>query len=337
MGGGTSAGGRVPTRWSEAVRERRGAGRTLLRTQGLTVTDIHCCEDRTGFVGPGYEGMYGVALTRAGGYLRRVNGEEFFVDVTGGYLLWPGDEHHIAHPAGPGDRSTILQVDMRLFADRFDRRPAAPHRPNARGIALDGAADLRHRALVAAAHRGTDAFELTERTHALLDGVAASAGQWTVRGSGGPATVRAHRKLAADACAALTARTEHLPVLTLDELARTVGASPHHLSRVFRAVTGRTLTAHRNQLRVRAVLNVLAEGGPGPGLRALAATYGFADQAHLTRVVRQYTGAVPSSVRRQLAPVESVRRQLAPVESVRRQLAPIEHESSTRSPYRRPG
>ncbi|CAM5652773.1 AraC family transcriptional regulator [Streptomyces spiroverticillatus] len=318
-------GDRVPARWSEVVRERRGAGQTLFCTDALTVTDIHCCEDRTGFVGPGREDMYGVALTRAGGYLRRVNGEEFFVDVTGGHLLRPGDEHHIAHPAGSGDRSTILQMDARYFADRFDRRPRAPHLSGARAVAVDGATDLRHRAFVAAARRGADVFELTERTHALLDGVAGAAGQWTVRGSCGPATAKAHRRLAADACAALTAHPEHLPALTLDELARTVGASPHHLSRVFRAVTGSTLTAYRNQVRVRAVLHALAEGGPG--LRALAAAYGFADQAHLTRVVRQYTGAVPSSVRQELAPVRRT--------PARR--APIEHESSTPAPHRGPG
>ena len=61
--------------------------------------------------------------------------------------------------------------------------------------------------------------------------------------------------------------------LSLDEVAREVGASPHHLSRVFQRVTGSSLTAYRNRLRVRAVLDTLAEPddrplGPGGGATA---------------------------------------------------------------------
>ncbi|MFI5807021.1 helix-turn-helix transcriptional regulator [Streptomyces sp. NPDC051561] len=298
------AGRRMPERWSEAVRERRGDGRVLLRTAGLGIVDVHCCEDRTGFAGPGCEDMYGVVLTRAGSYLRRVNGEEFFVDSTGGYVMCPGDEHLIAHPVGPGDRSTILQCDRDLFNDLFVERSSRRH------VLVDGVTDLRHRALVAAARRGADPFELAERAHVLLDAVAGAASQ---EAAGRPqrtaslrtaalrtTTQRAHRRIAADACAVLAARTAYPPVPALGELAREIGVSPHHLSRVFRAVTGRTLTAYRNALRVRAVLQAIEEGQWG--LRALAATHGFADQAHLTRVMRQYTGSLPSAVREQLAP-----------------------------------
>jgi AraC-like DNA-binding protein len=32
-------------------------------------------------------------------------------------------------------------------------------------------------------------------------------------------------------------------------------------------------------------------------LRTLAAEYGFADQAHLTRVIRRHLGTIPSTVR----------------------------------------
>lgn len=81
----------------------------------------------------------------------------------------------------------------------------------------------------------------------------------------------------------------------LDEIAALVGASPHHLSRVFHRVTGTTLTAYRNRLRVRAVLADLQDGEDS--LRALAAKYSFADQSHLTRVVRRQLGQAPSELR----------------------------------------
>lgn len=56
----------------EAVRERRGALRGRISAAGITVEDILCCEDRTGFVGPGHADGYTVVLARSGGYLRRI-------------------------------------------------------------------------------------------------------------------------------------------------------------------------------------------------------------------------------------------------------------------------
>jgi AraC-like DNA-binding protein len=110
-----------------------------------------------------------------------------------------------------------------------------------------------------------------------------------------PATLIAHRRLVDRALEALL----HEGYLTgLDDLATAVGASPHHLSRVFHGVTGTTLTAYRNRLRVRAVLADLQDGAEN--LRTLAAAYGFADQSHLIRVVRRHLGCTPSELRRLL-------------------------------------
>ncbi|MFE5487119.1 helix-turn-helix domain-containing protein [Streptomyces sp. NPDC056527] len=272
----------------EIVRERRGALCRRIETAGITVHDILCCEDRTAFVGPGYEDGYTVVLTRSGGYLRRISGEEFFVDSTGGYLTRPGDEQRVAHPLGAGDRSTDIRIGEQLFADRFDGRPGT------RRFTVSGAADLHHRALLAAARRGADPFELAERLHRLLDLVATSAGHWRGDTTARPSTARVHGDLVRDTCAALAGGTPALR-LSLEELARAVGVSPHHLSRVFHAVTGTTLTRYRNQLRVRGVLHALEEGEDS--LRTLSYAYGFADQAHLTRMCRSQTGHAPSAVR----------------------------------------
>jgi AraC-like DNA-binding protein len=75
--------------------------------------------------------------------------------------------------------------------------------------------------------------------------------------------------------------------------------SPHHLSRVFRAVNGHTLARHRMRLRLRAALERLDGGERNIG--RLAAELGFADQSHLCRVVRSETGATPAALRRALA------------------------------------
>ena len=83
------------------------------------------------------------------------------------------------------------------------------------------------------------------------------------------------------------------------ELANLVAVSPHHLSRVFKAETGETISRYRNRLRVRLTLERLAEGELC--LARLAAELGFADQAHLARVVRRELGATPSLLRERLA------------------------------------
>ncbi len=270
--------------WTEAERERGGRGECVLQLPGMYVIDTECCTDHKGFIGPGYKDAHGVVLTRSGAYRWRQQGEEWWMDATAGCLTRPGDEVYSAHPLGTGDTATEIYLSAESFGERFDGHHGR--------IVVTGDADLRHRMFLGAIRRGTDAFELAERLHELLDLVARGARDAE---SGGPPSLpvrRAHQRLVADACAVFA--TGQLTG-SLDELALRVGASPHHLSRVFRRVTGRTLTWYRNELRIRAVLQDIEQGRCG--LRALSAAYEFADQAHLTRVMRRHTGEPPSVVR----------------------------------------
>jgi AraC-like DNA-binding protein len=108
---------------------------------------------------------------------------------------------------------------------------------------------------------------------------------------GRPATSLERRRIADAAREALAVD----PTLSLLQLARTVAVSPHHLSRVFRAATGETLSHYRNRLRARLALERIADGELS--LARLAAELGFADHAHLTRVIRDEAGAPPSRLR----------------------------------------
>lgn len=147
--------------------------------------------------------------------------------------------------------------------------------------------------LVATCRQGFDPLAVAERLHAILDHLAPhTAG----RGPERPSTAVVHRRLVAEARAVL-ADGRYADGLT--ELAAQLNCSPHHLSRIFRAVTGETLTEHRNRMRIRAVLSDLQDGADC--LRTLAAHYGFADQSHLTRVVRRHLGRPPSTVQRMLS------------------------------------
>ena len=83
--------------------------------------------------------------------------------------------------------------------------------------------------------------------------------------------------------------------LSLSEVAREVESSVFHLARVFKARTGFSLHAYRNQLRLRAALERLAE--PGVDLIDIALDLGFSSHSHFTETFRRNFGKTPSAVR----------------------------------------
>ncbi|MFD0517735.1 helix-turn-helix domain-containing protein [Paractinoplanes durhamensis] len=87
------------------------------------------------------------------------------------------------------------------------------------------------------------------------------------------------------------------PARDLSSLAAAVGWSPWHLSRMFRRATGGTLSTYRRRLRVRAALDELPDR---PELADLAIRTGFADQPHMTRMIRLETGRTPADLAREL-------------------------------------
>lgn len=219
-------------------------------------------------------------MVRRGAYLRRLNGVESFVDSTSVTLLRPGDEMQVAHPLGCGDLFTIVELSAGLVDEL-----ALCHGD----FALDDKLDLAHRSLIAAALRGTDSLEIAERVAAILDRLPAQSPRDLIPGH------PSHQRLVSGAKQLLA--SEGL-TLSLDAIALRLNCSPHHLSRVFRRLTGETMTAYRNRFRVRQVLADLQDGERR--LRDLAARYGFADQAHMIRVVRRHAGDSPSVLREAL-------------------------------------
>ncbi len=83
--------------------------------------------------------------------------------------------------------------------------------------------------------------------------------------------------------------------LSLTDIAREVDSSVFHLARVFKARTGFSLHAYRNQLRLRAALERLAE--PGVDLIDIALDLGFSSHSHFTETFRRSFGKTPSAVR----------------------------------------
>jgi AraC-like DNA-binding protein len=82
----------------------------------------------------------------------------------------------------------------------------------------------------------------------------------------------------------------------LDALARTAGLSPSHLSRLFRAQTGVSISRFRNQQRLQRFLQLYGRGRRTTALAA-ALEAGFGSYAQFYRVFREQTGRNPSAVR----------------------------------------
>lgn len=274
--------------------------RVLGAPPGMLFYQVKCVVEDPGWHGPSVETGHRVFLGRAGIAQLRLNGRLSLVDATAMWLTRPGDEMSTSHPDGDGDVYSCLELDPEVLAARPDTEQWL-HRRGWWGSA-DGQLDLEHRMLAAHCRRGIDQFEVTERLHRFLDrllsrtplGVGEPGAELERAVGRRPATLAAHRRLAHRAREVLIGSDFRMG---LTEVAEQVGCSPHHLSRVFQRVTGESLTAYRNRLRVRSVLDVLADGD-GPSLGEVAAEHGFADQAHLTRVVRQQVGHPPARLRR---------------------------------------
>lgn len=261
------------------------------RGDGLRIDEVRFRADTGGWTAPVTGDRHRVELVRRGVFGLRLRRAETTVDPVTAVAYGPGDERSIAHRPGATDVWTSVTVEAGLLAELTGGEPRLPGRP----VPVSGRIELAHRLLLRRARTGADDLELTERAVALVAGVLDGALPGRVH-RGRPATALARRRVAETARELLV----HDPVtLGLGDLARRIGVSPHHLSRVFHAETGQTLSRFRTRLRVARALDRL-QGGERD-LARLAAELGFADHAHLTRTLREQVGHPPSAVRRLLA------------------------------------
>jgi AraC-like DNA-binding protein len=256
---------------------------------GFVLETVECCCGETGWSPPESVAEYGIVFVRRGCFKRRLNGSASFVDPTVVYFERPDDEQQIAHPIGGGDSCTALSLSAAMLASMWGGEVGLPGEP----LPSDAATDLQQRLLLAAVVRG-DAGDVAELVVNLASSVLARSAPKRVD-SGRPTTATARRRLVAEAREALVEN----PRAGVIELSRRVAVSPHHLSRVFKAETGLTISQYRNRLRARLALERLSAGEPC--LARLAADLGFADHAHLARVLRRELGATPSGLRDRLA------------------------------------
>lgn len=84
------------------------------------------------------------------------------------------------------------------------------------------------------------------------------------------------------------------PRMTVTALSRHLGYSPWHFCRLFRRISGRTMTTYRERVRLARALRRLREA-PDTDLTYLALELGYCSHSHFTSTFRRTLGYTPSS------------------------------------------
>jgi AraC-like DNA-binding protein len=260
--------------------------RRLVRGHGYVIDDVRCSATRGTWGDQEQAAGYALVLPRTGCFHRSSNGDEAVVDATVAYFREPGEEQRIAHPCDGGDRCTTIGLGPAFLAALWGGDPGG----SAGQIFSTSSLDFAHRSLLAECRAARPDDELEEL---IINITSAALEQRDERrvASGRPATAVLRRRLVDNARSSLAED----PTRKLSELAAELAVSPHHLSRIFSAATGSSVTAYRTRLRTRAALERILDGEQS--LARLAADLDFADHAHLTRTIQRETGLTPSAVR----------------------------------------
>lgn len=200
-----------------------------------------------------------------------------------------------------GDRCEWFALDAELAAEVVEERdPAAAGRLDAPFRFSHGPSDadtyLAQRALFLRLARGEEGDALAVEESALLllrRLIGLACDTWGPAADRAPACRPREREAALHARDLLALRFRD--ALTLSDLARATGLSRFRLCRAFRAATGTTMHAFREQLRLRAALEPL--GQDYPDLTGLALDLGYSSHSHFTASFRRAFGVTPSQAR----------------------------------------
>lgn len=237
-----------------------------------------------------------LVLPRQGAWVRHLPRKQVLIDTTRFHWFARGSRYRASHPGRCGDRNTGIELtpaameslradgSNALWRDVLQRATDSP---------LPVGVWVEHLSLTRGMSRGdVPSGELEERILLLVSDLLHSL-------SGDLRGVRVesatHIELALEARSFLACKLEEAP--SVGETARTLGVSPFHLCRVFKAVTGRTMHQYLQDLRVRAAILKILEGDED--IVEVAAATGFGGRSQLSRAVRAATGISPRGLRRQ--------------------------------------
>ncbi|HUU32953.1 MAG TPA: AraC family transcriptional regulator [Vicinamibacterales bacterium] len=290
---------REPALSPESGRETLGPA--LFATPLVTVGRWRCPRDSRVFADSGPARGHLVVFPRTGVWIQHEGGERFVADPTVVTFYNAGQRYRRFPLSASGDRGewyavapeAVAHVVRRHDPGAVDRGPRVfpfSHGPSDRASYVAQRAVYEH----VCRHEQPDPLYVEEAVLDVLDRVTAQAFGQTRRGAD---TGSAADRELADALLSVIAR-RYADRASLHDLAGEVGCSPFHLARAFKRVTGRTVHAHRTDLRMRAALDALAD--PACDLLTLALSLGYSSHSHFGEVFGRAFRQAPSALRRRL-------------------------------------
>ncbi len=281
----------------------RPLDRVIYKGPAAQVGSFTCAVNDPRFRDSGPTENHVVVFPRSGVWIRHAGSRAFVADPHIVTIYNRGQEYTRGSLSAEGDRcdwfAVAPEVALEIARECNRRFDDSPERPFAREFAAcTSSLYLRQRRLYLRLRRGDiDALEAEESIIRLVANVIASA-HGARRWRRTPNVTRdAHRDLVERARAQIVAQIARHD--SVSSLASRLGTSPFHLCRVFRSGTGMTLHEYRLELRLRMLLERLAE--PHAQLSRIAMELGFSSHSHLTATVRHRGGTTPSALRRALA------------------------------------
>jgi AraC-like DNA-binding protein len=254
----------------------------LTPVPGITI-ELHYCHTAPGpWSLPAQLRQHALVFVRDGGFRIRLNGREDYLSSASIYFEGGGGEYQTQHPRDGGDTTVMFFFTEGAFRSLVPqgRIPQFP-------LISPADLDLAQRRLLIALEHGLDRFEAEERITQLVNSVL-DLGEVVSPSVARAATDRSHERIVRFVKEAIAANPAGV---SLGELAAGLGCSPSHVCRVFSQRVGMSMSRFRNRLRVANAISRLEQGDVQ--LASLANQLGFADQAHMTRVVRAELGTTP--------------------------------------------
>lgn len=228
------------------------------------------------------EETHTVVFPVAGLYTIQVENDKVTAAPAKVVYMSPDQIRRVDHPFGGQDKSVFVTLGPSYVEPYVDGSGGFPVLTSAGNSRIDYQVGL----LEYAARRGhLTALDLSEFIVSALHSGVDNSEVGEVKAN--------QRSLVADAEEYLSLHFQDDRGLT--EMAKEIGASPHHLSRVFKRITGESLTRRRMRLRLVSALHQIRGGAED--LSTVALECGFYDHSHLTNSFRRHFGVTPKTVR----------------------------------------
>lgn len=281
----------------------------------VAISDVRCVARDTRCSGEEQSSGPDLVFPRTGAFLWHVGRESVLADANHVLFFERNEPYRVSHPVSAGDTTTVLSFHPSLLDEALPQRHVPGRRRGARfpvghcpignevSFVLHG---LRRHLLDGTFRAEQDAVEelAIGVLHAVADRVRLRVDQ--APRSRRRETERRRQEIVGDT-RLLLGRT-YRRASSLQVIAKTVGASPFHLVRIFHDEVGVPIHRYRTLLRLREALQRLADGEQD--LAKLAIDLGYVSHSHFTDAFRAAFGISPSECRRGAAamPLEELRK-----------------------------